>query len=64
MVHFPLTPGRVTLADLHDLWTGKARTRVTDDARPAVDKAAERVRQAAAGSVAIYGVNTGFGKLA
>lgn len=64
MVHIPLTPGRVTLADLHSLWTGEFHYRVSDEARPAVDKAAERVREAAAGSAAIYGVNTGFGKLA
>jgi histidine ammonia-lyase len=64
MVHIPLTPGRVTLADLHSLWTGEVHYRVAEDARPAVDKAAERVRAAAAGSTAIYGVNTGFGKLA
>ncbi|RYI20793.1 MAG: histidine ammonia-lyase, partial [Acetobacteraceae bacterium] len=60
----PLTPGRVTLADLHSLWTGDVHYRVSDAARPGVEASAERVRVAAAGTAAIYGVNTGFGKLA
>ena len=64
MAHIPLTPARVTLSDLHGLWTGAAQYRVSDAARPAVEAAAERVRAAAAGTAAIYGVNTGFGKLA
>jgi len=34
------------------------------DARPAVEAAAEMVARTAAGDVAVYGVNTGFGKLA
>src|SRR3546814_14191494 len=32
--------------------------------RPAVDAAAARVAGAAAGEAAVYGINTGFGKLA
>jgi histidine ammonia-lyase len=64
MVHIPMIPGKVKLGDLHSLWTQDAHYRVTDESRPAVDRAAERVRAAAAGSAAIYGVNTGFGKLA
>ena len=64
MVHIPLIPARVTLADLHSLWTGEFQYQISEDARPAVEAAAERVRVAASGSAAIYGVNTGFGKLA
>jgi histidine ammonia-lyase len=64
MVQIPLIPAGVTLADLHSLWTGKVQYQISDDARPAVEAAAERVRVAASGSAAIYGVNTGFGKLA
>ena len=59
-----LTPGAATLAELETIWrTGKA-ARLTDAARPAIDAAAALVAQAAAGDVAVYGVNTGFGKLA
>jgi histidine ammonia-lyase len=64
LVHIPITPGQVTLPDLHSLWTGAFHYRISEDARPGVEAAAERVRAAAAGSVAVYGVNTGFGKLA
>jgi histidine ammonia-lyase len=64
VVHIPLMPARVTLADLHSLYIGEFHYRVSDKARPAVEAAAERVRAAAAGTAAIYGVNTGFGKLA
>ena len=38
MVHIPLIPARVTLADLHSLWTGEFQYQISDDARPAVDK--------------------------
>jgi histidine ammonia-lyase len=34
------------------------------EARPRVEAAAERIAAAVAGDVAVYGVNTGFGKLA
>jgi histidine ammonia-lyase len=64
MVHIPLTPGQVTLADLYSLWAKASDYRISEAARPRVEAAAERVRAAAAGSVAVYGVNTGFGKLA
>lgn len=36
----------------------------TPSARAGVEAAAARVAEAAAGSAAVYGVNTGFGKLA
>ena len=59
-----LTPGAATLAELETIWrTGKS-ARLTDAAHPAIDAAAALVAQAAAGDVAVYGVNTGFGKLA
>jgi histidine ammonia-lyase len=64
VVHIPLTPGQVTLADLYSLWAKASDYRISDAARPGVEAAAERVRAAAAGSAAVYGVNTGFGKLA
>ncbi|MCL6707617.1 histidine ammonia-lyase [Pseudomonas sp. R2.Fl] len=59
-----LKPGHVSLAELSEIyWNG-------DDARldPAYDKgivkAAERVAAIAAGNAPVYGINTGFGKLA
>lgn len=60
-----LTPGAATLRDLEAIWrapTGAVRLEAS--ARSRIEAAAERVARAAAGDAAIYGVNTGFGKLA
>ncbi|MFN0116413.1 MAG: histidine ammonia-lyase [Paracoccaceae bacterium] len=59
-----LTPGRATLADLERLWRESPPLRLDRTARPAVEAAAATVARAAAGGEAVYGVNTGFGKLA
>ena len=59
-----LTPGAVTLAQLETLWRTGAPACLTPDARPAIRRAADQVERAAAGAGAVYGVNTGFGKLA
>ncbi|WP_299483875.1 histidine ammonia-lyase [uncultured Roseibium sp.] len=59
-----LTPGLVTLADLERIYREEAAVRVDRAAEPAIRQAAERVAKAAQGSDAVYGVNTGFGKLA
>jgi len=59
-----LTPGATTLAQLETLWRSEAAARLCDSARPGIAASAAHVAQAAAGDVAIYGVNTGFGKLA
>jgi histidine ammonia-lyase len=59
-----LIPGAVTLAQLERLYRTEAPAILSPDARPAVESAAARVAEAAAGTAAVYGVNTGFGKLA
>ncbi|HMB11824.1 histidine ammonia-lyase [Saliniramus sp.] len=59
-----LAPGETTLAMLEQLWRENLPARLADTARPAVEAAADQVRQAAEGGEAVYGVNTGFGKLA
>ena len=64
VVTLTLTPGRATLAELEALWRGGAPARLDPDARPGVEAAAALVREAARGGEAVYGVNTGFGKLA
>jgi histidine ammonia-lyase len=59
-----LAPGKATLADLaHLYWTGAA-IRLDPSARPGVEAAVARVNAAALGRDPVYGVNTGFGKLA
>ncbi|MRU14490.1 histidine ammonia-lyase [Roseovarius sp. A21] len=62
----PLTlePGATRLATFEAIWRDGAAARLAPEARAAVDQAAEVVREAAQGDVPIYGVNTGFGKLA
>ena len=59
-----LRPGAADLATLEDLWRESRAARIDRAARPAVDAAAGRVAEAAGGAAAVYGVNTGFGKLA
>jgi histidine ammonia-lyase len=59
-----LTPGETPLPQLERLWRSGAPARLDPAARAGVDAAAARIAAAAAGAAAVYGVNTGFGKLA
>lgn len=59
-----LDPGHTGLAQIERLWRSGAPARLSPTARPAVEQAAARIAQAAAGTTPVYGVNTGFGKLA
>lgn len=59
-----LTPGSTTLTQLESLWRTGSAASIDPSARPAMQAAADLVAKAAAGDKAVYGVNTGFGKLA
>ncbi|AZU04448.1 histidine ammonia-lyase [Glycocaulis alkaliphilus] len=59
-----LIPGSVRLADLERIWREGLPARLDPSAREGVEASAARVAQAAQGADAVYGVNTGFGKLA
>ncbi|KPQ08346.1 MAG: histidine ammonia-lyase HutH [Rhodobacteraceae bacterium HLUCCA12] len=59
-----LTPGATSLEQLERLWRFGDPARLDPSARGPVEAAAEAVRRAAVGNEAVYGVNTGFGKLA
>ncbi|MFC4724963.1 histidine ammonia-lyase [Glycocaulis abyssi] len=59
-----LIPGSVRLADLERIWREGLPARLDPSAREGVEASAARVAQAAQGAEAVYGVNTGFGKLA
>ncbi|MCB2135666.1 MAG: histidine ammonia-lyase [Rhodobacteraceae bacterium] len=59
-----LTPGAVTLADLARVYAEEAPVRLDRACRLAVEQAAAAIAAAAGGDVPVYGVNTGFGKLA
>ena len=59
-----LTPGATTLAQLEHVWRSGEAARLHEIARDGIEAAAKMVANAAAGNEAVYGVNTGFGKLA
>lgn len=59
-----LVPGSTSLATLEALWRGDESASLAASSRPAIQAAADLVAAAAAGDLAVYGVNTGFGKLA
>jgi len=57
-------PGAVTLAQLETLYREEGAAALDASAKPAIERSAARLAAAAAGDDAVYGVNTGFGKLA
>ena len=59
-----LTPGAVSLATLARVYWTEAPVALAASAHPGVVRAAKRIAEVAAGNAAVYGVNTGFGKLA
>ncbi len=59
-----LTPGEVTLDQLARIADESGAVLLTRDARPAIEASAARVQAVARGDDAVYGINTGFGKLA
>ncbi|SDD94636.1 histidine ammonia-lyase [Ruegeria marina] len=59
-----LSPGSTDLATLRNIYRTGAPVRLDPTARAGVDAAAAMVARAAAGEAAVYGINTGFGKLA
>ncbi|MEL6466805.1 MAG: histidine ammonia-lyase [Pseudomonadota bacterium] len=59
-----LVPGAATRAQLYAVWANGAAARLDPAARTGIEAAAELVTNAASGEDAVYGVNTGFGKLA
>lgn len=60
MIH----PGHMTLAQMAAVHAGGVVPPIDPAARAAVEAAAAKVADAARGQAAVYGVNTGFGKLA
>ena len=59
-----LIPGATTLAQLERLWRHERPAVLDPSARAGVEAAAARIATAAQGEAPVYGVNTGFGKLA
>ncbi|WP_119289124.1 histidine ammonia-lyase [Azohydromonas sediminis] len=59
-----LRPGRLTLDDLQAIHAGGVALALEPSAHAAIAASAAVVQRAAHGDAAVYGVNTGFGKLA
>ena len=59
-----MVPGRVLLTDLADVFWNGTPVVVAAEFHPAIERSARRIAEIAAGNEPVYGVNTGFGKLA
>ncbi len=59
-----LQPGQVQLSELESIYRGDQPIAIASDAMRQVQLSAARLKVALAGDIPIYGVNTGFGKLA
>jgi histidine ammonia-lyase len=59
-----LAPGHAMLADLETIYRQECAVRLHPSAHVGIMASAAMIARAAAGNAAIYGVNTGFGKLA
>ena len=64
MTVMDITPGSVSLTQLADIYWHETPIRLNRSCMPLVQEAARRIALAAAGDEPVYGVNTGFGKLA
>ncbi|MEP3891296.1 MAG: histidine ammonia-lyase [Hellea sp.] len=64
MATITLTPGLATLADLETIYREQHPVKLNRSAKAGVMTAAAQIEAAVNGGAAVYGVNTGFGKLA
>jgi histidine ammonia-lyase len=59
-----LTPGTTDLSTFENIWRNASTVALIPEAYTAIQKSADVVAVASQGDEAIYGINTGFGKLA
>ena len=64
MTALTLTPGQTTLEQLVRIYRDELPVTLNRAAKPGIERAAAAIKAAAAGDAPVYGVNTGFGKLA
>ena len=64
MTTLTLVPGNVSLVELERIFREECAVSLDPACRPAIKEAHSRIEAAANGEAAVYGVNTGFGKLA
>jgi histidine ammonia-lyase len=63
-MNLQLDPGRLTLEQLQAIHGSQTKLSLAPAAQEAIRRSAQVVQAAAAGDAPVYGVNTGFGKLA
>ena len=61
---FQLTPGTLTLGDLHGMWRARRPISLDPAAAAGIDAAADTVAAVLRDGRRVYGINTGFGSLA
>ncbi|MCL7996703.1 histidine ammonia-lyase [Brucella sp. 21LCYQ03] len=59
-----LQPGSVSLSTIEKIYRENIAVRIDPSFHAGVEKAARRIAEIAAGDAPVYGINTGFGKLA
>ena len=59
-----ISPGKMSLHDLEQIYRSNIAVEIDPSYRTVIEDNAARVQEAAKGEAAIYGINTGFGKLA
>lgn len=59
-----LIPGNVSLGNLEKIYRENLSVRIDTSFHGVIEKAANRIAEIAAGDAPVYGINTGFGKLA
>lgn len=59
-----LKPGSVALSTLKQIYRENLAVRIDPSFHAGIEKAAARIAEIAAGDAPVYGINTGFGKLA
>lgn len=64
MAEMTLSPGETRLEELESIYRQQASVKLDRTAKAGVDAASEQIARAVSGGEAVYGVNTGFGKLA
>ncbi|MBC9247226.1 histidine ammonia-lyase [Paracoccus sp. 11-3] len=64
MSELTLTPGSANLAELEKIWREGLPVKLAASAHVGILRSAKRIEAAAQGDAPVYGVNTGFGKLA
>ena len=61
---FILTPGKVTLSELSQIYWESSSVELNPEFKSVIENAARFVDKASKSDIPIYGINTGFGKLA